>query len=125
MTAQLSTPTLLRLIEYLRTRSGSNGVSEALNTALEFWLDAWFDLSVRRPGDKQFKMASVLRKELAGQKGKRDQEQLPMPAAPNPTAIDTAATSLPRDAVQKSDFDPGWDLPERRKFRYRMEDIAY
>ncbi len=40
MTAQLSTPTLLRLIEYLRTRSGSKDVSEALNTALEFWLDA-------------------------------------------------------------------------------------
>jgi hypothetical protein len=205
MTAQLSTPTLLRLIEYLRTRSGSKDVSEALNTALEFWLDAqnelppgvdptgvrgyqwkslflpegtvlrswsygehnyarvegdkimhdgesvspnqfarsfartarnaWFDLSVRRPGDKQFKIASVLRKELAGQERKRDQEQWSMPAAPvmavatpaapTPTAIDTAATSFPREAVQKSDFDPGWNLPERRKFRYRMEDIAY
>jgi hypothetical protein len=40
MTVQRSTPTLLRLIEYLRMRSGSKDVSEALNTALEFWLDA-------------------------------------------------------------------------------------
>ena len=38
--AQLSTHTLLRLIEYLRTRSDSHDVSEALNIALEFWLDA-------------------------------------------------------------------------------------
>ena len=29
LTAQLSTPTLLRLIEYLRTHSGSQDVSEA------------------------------------------------------------------------------------------------
>ena len=144
VTAQLSTPTLLRLIEHLRTRSESKDVSEAINTALEFWLDAkneipagadpagirgyqwkslflpegtvlrswsygehnyarvegdkiihegesvspnqfarsfartarnaWFDLSVRRPGDKQFKMASVLRKELAEQERRRNPE---------------------------------------------------
>ena len=30
MTAQLSTPTLLRLIEYLHTRSPSKDVSEAI-----------------------------------------------------------------------------------------------
>lgn len=214
VTAQLSTPTLLRLIEYLRTRSGSKDVSEALDTALAFWLDAkselphdadptsirgyqwkslflpegtilrswsygehnyarvegdkiihegqsvspnqfarsfartarnaWFDLSVRRPGDKQFKMAGLLRKAQAEAETKPDDRQMPIPAIPvmsvtppaTPTPIPvnvTAATSTapaaapptPRESVQKSDFDPGWDVPERRKFRYRMEDIAY
>ena len=214
LTAQLSTPTLLRLIEYLRTHSGSQDVSEALNTALEFWLDAknelppgtdptghrgyqwkslflpegtvlrswsygehnyarvegdkiihdgqsvspnqfarsfartarnaWFDLSVRRPGDRQFKMASVLRKEIAALERKSSQdcgtpsgEQVPpvatqVAAMPDPIDVKTAAAASPlraspppREPVQKSDFDPGWDLPERRKFRYRIEDIAY
>ena len=214
LAAQLSTPTLLRLIEYLRTHSGSQDVSEALNTALEFWLDAknelppgadptghrgyqwkslflpegtvlrswsygehnyarvegdkiihdgqsvspnqfarsfartarnaWFDLSVRRPGDRQFKMACVLRKEIAALERKSSQdcgtpaaEQVhpvapPVAAMPDPIDVKTAAaasplraSSPPREQVQKSDFDAGWDLPERRKFRYRMEDIAY
>ncbi|HEX7986990.1 MAG TPA: hypothetical protein VF616_26010 [Duganella sp.] len=210
MTAQLSTPTLLRLIDYLQTRSGSKDISEALNTALEFWLDAkrelpagadptgirgyqwrslflpegtvlrswsygehnyarvegdkiihdgesvspnqfarsftrtarnaWFDLSVRRPGDKHFKMASALRKELAAELASipttpavsampavAPAAAMPIPidvtaVAPNPPV---AAPPAPREAVHKSDFDPGWDLPERRKFRYRMEDIAF
>jgi hypothetical protein len=214
VTAQLSTTSLLRLIEHLRQRGGAQDVSEALNTALDFWLDAnnglpagadpagvrgyqwkslflpegtilrswsygehnyarvegdkiihdgesvspnqfarsfartarnaWFDLSVRRPGDRQFKMACVLRKELVAQERKRDQEPAliavppvtsatagvapgaPMSAPGNvvapPPRLPVAA---PREPVHKSDFDPGWDLPERRKFRYRMEDIAY
>ena len=56
------------------------------------------------------------------------------PVTPTPIAVDVtaatsnppvAATPTPRESVQKSDFDPGWDVPERRKFRYRTEDIAY
>jgi hypothetical protein len=222
MSAQLSTPTLLRLIEYLRTRSDSKDVSEALNTALEFWLDAknelpagadpagmrgyqwkslflpegtvlrswsygehnyarvegdqiihegrsvspnqfarhfartarnaWFDLSVRRPGDKQFKMAGLLRKELARQ----NQQSAPPVAAPGfgagtpatpgplvplvPLVPQLASAAAPQrgqakegavhhpdrtETVKKTDFDGGWDLPERRKFRYRLEDVAY
>lgn len=247
LTAQVSTSTLLRLIEFLRTRSDSKDVSEALNTALEFWLNAknelpagadpagmrgyqwkslflpegtvlrswsygehnyarvegdqiihegrsvspnqfarhfartarnaWFDLSVRRPGDKQFKMAGLLRKELARQ---NQQPALPVAATPAaclpapfsapvpiPVPAPTAATvplpvatpatlcaacaarpaplpaaapappstacAVPTESVQpdraetvkKADFDGGWDLPERRKFRYRLEDVAY
>ena len=202
--AQLSTPTLLRLIEYLRTRSDSHDVSEALNIALEFWLDAqnelppnadrtgirgyqwkslflpegtilrswsygehnyarvegdkiihdgqsvspnqfarhfartarnaWFDLSVRRPGDKQYKMAGLLRKELAQQNMNRDrataQPDIPESRTDAPTVPPQSATQTPidpagTDSVNKGDFDPGWDLPERRKFRYRHEDTAY
>lgn len=219
MSAQLSTHTLLRLIEYLRTRSGSKDVSEALNAALEFWLDAknelpagadpagmrgyqwkslflpegtvlrswsygehnyarvegdqiihegrsvspnqfarhfartarnaWFDLSVRRPGDKQFKMAGLLRKELARQ----NQQPAPPVAtpgfaagapatpvphippvpplasapAPQPDHAEEGAVRYPdrTEPVKRADFDGGWDLPERRKFRYRLEDVAY
>jgi hypothetical protein len=235
LTAQVSTSTLLRLIEFLHTRSDSKDVSEAINTALEFWLDAknelpagadpagirgyqwkslflpegtvlrswsygehnfarvegdeiihegravspnqfarhfartarnaWFDLWVRRPGDKQFKMAGLLRKELA-----RQNQQpvapvaapvaaaiatpvattVPLPvatpvtlcsacaappapppagaAAPPPTVITELAESAQPDRaepVTKADFEGGWDLPERRKFRYRLEDVAY
>ncbi|SEO36543.1 hypothetical protein SAMN05428959_10732 [Duganella sp. CF517] len=106
--------------------------------------NAWFDLSVRRPGDRQFKMACVLREEIAALERKPDQERgagvaarvVPVASSdaamrtPNevkaPPAAPPGATSPPpREQVQKSDFDPGWDLPERRKFRYRMEDIAY
>lgn len=40
VTAQLSTPTLLRLTEHLQAHSESKDVTQALNMALEFWLDA-------------------------------------------------------------------------------------
>lgn len=88
--------------------------------------NAWFDLSVRRPGDKQFKMAGLLRKELARQ---NQQPAPPVAAAPAPpTARAVPAESAQPDraeTVKKADFDGGWDLPERRKFRYRLEDVAY
>jgi len=77
--------------------------------------NAWFDLSVRRPGDKQFKMASVLRRELAKQA--QEATKPPPPAAAPPTPVPAPVTNADRE--------PGWDLPERRKFRYRMEDVAY
>lgn len=198
--AQLSTPILLRLIEYLRTRSDSHDVSEALNIALEFWLDAknelppnadqtgirgyqwkslflpegtilrswsygehnyarvegdkiihdgqsvspnqfarhfartarnaWFDLSVRRPGDKQYKMAGLLRKELAQQNMNQERAPTTQPDTPESPTVPPQGATTPEDpartdSVKKEDFDPGWDLPERRKFRYRFEDTAY
>jgi hypothetical protein len=39
---------------------------------------------------------------------------LPTPQAPSPLG------QPPRN----TDREPGWDLPERRKFRYRLEDVA-
>jgi hypothetical protein len=203
---------LLRLVEWQRREGGVQDVSEAINAALEFWLDAktalpagadpsnlrgyqwkslflpegtvlrswsygehnyarvegdkivhegrsvtpnefaryfartarnaWFDLSIRRPGDKQFTMANVLRKELAKQaKQVKETAPLPLPvtitAAGAPIAADAparATRSLPSLATSPSpspapirniDREPGWDLPERRKFRYRLEDVAY
>nr|WP_315402081.1 hypothetical protein [uncultured Duganella sp.] len=42
-----------------------------------------------------------------------------------PVCSKCPAQSGRNEPVQKSDFDPGWDLPERRKFRYRLQDIAF
>ena len=212
VTSQLSTITLRRLIDHLSSRHQSHDISEAINTALEFWLDAqsqlppgdypasihgyqwkslflpegtvlrswsygehnfarverdkimhggqsvspnqfarsfarsnrnaWFDLWVRRPGDKRFKMAGILRKELAHME--RVQERGPEGGLPPAVVVSIAPAPAPAcaasavvpctvtdsspariTAVHKSDFDPGWDLPERRKFRYRAEDIAF
>ena len=32
---------------------------------------------------------------------------------------------VPSKKPRNTDREPGWDLPERRKFRYRLEDVAY
>ena len=105
--------------------------------------NAWFDLSVRRPGDKHFKMADLLRKELGRQEKHpaRTPAMMPPAAAPQATATATttptpaamtAATQPPAPGPgtspppsRNTDREPGWDLPERRKFRYRLEDVAY
>jgi hypothetical protein len=48
-----------------------------------------------------------------------------MPSATPPVA-DAPPAPAPAPAPRcKTDFDPGWDLPERRKFRCRLEDVAY
>jgi hypothetical protein len=66
--------------------------------------NAWMDLSVRRPQDQQFKLAHRLRLELAAQAGQPPaQTDPPRPLPPG----------------------EGWDLPERRKFRFRLEDVAF
>jgi hypothetical protein len=120
--------------------------------------NAWFDLSVRRPGDKHFKMACVLRKELVmQQKADAVPSATIAPAAIAPAAAPThvpapmqaSMQASPMPSAQKqpesqaqpqpepqpsssscapprnTDREPGWNLPERRKFRYRLEDVAY
>jgi hypothetical protein len=62
--------------------------------------NAWSDLSVKRPGDKHFRPASVLRRELVAQSP---------PAA------------TPRNTTPGI----GWTQPERRKLRFRIEDVGY
>lgn len=93
--------------------------------------NAWQDLYVRRPGDKQFKLACVLRSEQL-QAQKEACKALPLPApvpvvAPARSASASAPASLStpeperRDTSQRED----WTLPERRKWRIRLEDIAF
>lgn len=218
VTVQLPTHSMLRLVEHLAQRGGTQDISESITTALELWLaangetltaaagmrgyqwktlflpegtvlrswsygehnyacvegdkimhegasvtpnqfarsfartarNAWFDLSVRRPGDKHFKIASRLRQELAEEEKARARSRLAIVAANPPSAVVAAPVPVPVTAApaiatpaesapaavqvpqpvpeprrEKQDFDPGWNLPERRRFRYRAEDIAY
>ena len=202
MTVQLPTDTLLKLIEMLRRRGGSQDISEAMTKAIECWLEdsarfapgadpeglhgyqwktlflpegtilkswsygennyarvegdqiihngravspnqfaqsfarstrnAWQDLFIRRPGDKTFKLACRLRDELIA----ASKTPAPMPvamvmqgAAAVPPLSAASAPALPvppaSAPLRNTDCEPGWDLPERRKFRYRLEDVAY
>lgn len=93
--------------------------------------NAWTDLYIRRPEDKQFKPACRLRQELAEQ-AKRPAEPTPAPP-PDETMLalltalqaqahrPEAPTAPPRDTTPRA----GWNQPERRKYRYRLEDVAF
>lgn len=84
--------------------------------------NAWKDLSIRRPEDKQFKMAHRLRLELAQRKAQSQAAPYglsSMPALARPEHVEPAAA--PRDVTPGE----GWTLPERRKFRFRFEDVAF
>jgi hypothetical protein len=135
--------------------------------------NAWNDLFIRRPGDKTFKQACVLRQEIACEEQALRQARLaaacpPVPRAPavtpspaeppsaiparpasaasvaapaapgkalpaqsaadlSPAALAAMVTSVlahmtpPRDTTPN----PGWNLPERRKYRYRLEDVTF
>ncbi|MBA5606508.1 hypothetical protein H3H36_14210 [Duganella sp. FT3S] len=93
--------------------------------------NAWTDLSIRRPGDERFYLASSLRREQARQ------AKLAAPAAPpddmTKFVLALLAAKIPAPVVQLPPAPaprnvppgPGWNLPERRKFRFRIEDVAF
>jgi|SRR5471030_3182412 len=94
---------------------------------------------LRRPGDKQFKLACLLRREFA------EQEKPAAPPTPAPQSdsvsqllaallshaaapASTTAKSVaepPSEPLRDVTPGPGWDVPERRQFRYRLEDVAF
>ncbi|MRW83129.1 hypothetical protein GJ698_03370 [Pseudoduganella sp. FT26W] len=94
--------------------------------------NAWMDISVRRPEDKQFIIADRLRREQA------TPPRAPAPAEPSLPQL-MAALQAQLQAQQPTppvpapapaptrDTTPGegWTLPERRKFRFRLEDVAF
>src|SRR5471032_205081 len=104
--------------------------------------NAWTDLFVRRPGDKQFKLACLLRRDLAGE----ERAAVP-PSAPQTDPASLMLAALLSHSASSSNIAahtpaktvaeplspprrdktpaPGWDLPERRHFRYRLEDVAF
>ena len=102
--------------------------------------NAWEDLTIRRPGDKYFKQARILRSELLQQSAP---PRLPPALAAQPPAeqASTAAPApyidperlvssfgdapMPPLAPRDTTPGPGWTLPERRRYRYRIEDVAY
>lgn len=79
--------------------------------------NAWTDLSVRRPGDKTFQLASHLRRQLARETALQPPAQALPPAAP--------AAAAPEAPPPVSPPCKGWSLPERRTMRYRIEDVAF
>ncbi len=100
--------------------------------------NAWTDLYIRRPEDKQFQLADRLRKELASQVA----SPAPAPALsldtlnvnaltlllgqlqaapPAPATVEPPPPPRPRDTTPGE----GWTLPERRKFRFRLEDVGF
>lgn len=212
MSLQLDTDTLLKLISRLGALGGSQDLSAAVMSAIEFWLaeqaklsagcdpasvrgyqwkslflpegtvlrswsygehnyarvegdqimhegeavspnqfaqsfarttrNAWTDLYIRRPCDKQFKLACRLRQELAEQQAVRAGQPAPAQSAPALIPETTVmamiaamqaqaqvAQPLPQAAPSAPPRDPtpgaGWALPERRKLRFRLEDVAF
>lgn len=132
--------------------------------------NAWTDVLVRRPGDKHFKLASRLRKQVALAEraelaersvlaGRAEPADAPLrtppitpitPAAQAPQGEPASeplseplggilAKLLPLLPLLATAFkpatvapahrhqtpEPAWSLPERRKFRYRLEDVAF
>lgn len=91
--------------------------------------NAWNDLFVRRPGDQQFRLACLLRKEIqreqeAARTARAQAVVMPLePAAAAPVA--TVAASPPAGAARDTTAGEGWTLPERRKYRFRLEDVAF
>ena len=124
--------------------------------------NAWNDLFIRRPGDKTFKQACVVRLEVEREAQALRQARLatatsagPAPSAPSsaalpsvsacspetpgyalpavsdpslaPQALAAIVTSVLAHMIPSRDTtpNPGWNLPERRKYRYRLEDVAF
>lgn len=76
--------------------------------------NAWQELAIRLPGEKRWTNAAARRAELAS------------PSAPAKlSAVEPPPAAPPRDIGREPGREPGWDLPERRKYRYRMEDVAF
>jgi hypothetical protein len=97
--------------------------------------NAWQDLFIRRPGDKTFKIACRLRDELIAASKPASATPAgtipPVPTAAPPSVASTTTLPAPQAPSptgappRNTDREPGWDLPERRQFRYRLEDVAY
>lgn len=99
--------------------------------------NAWEDLRIKRPEDQQFKPACLLRKELAKPQAKTPMAPTEAPAVLSESAVTSllaamqtqlqACLSAAPTSARPRNTTPGegWDLPERRKFRYRLEDVAY
>lgn len=83
--------------------------------------NAWDDLFIRRPGDKQFKLACVLRKETQRAQSEAHKPHVATAETQKPAAPPSTPPVEKRDTSQRDD----WCLPERRKWRIRLEDIAF
>ncbi|MTW05121.1 hypothetical protein GM668_23890 [Duganella ginsengisoli] len=79
--------------------------------------NAWHDLYIRRPEDKNWQLASVIRTQLLAERAQR------IPTAASTEMPTAAPPAVPSSPPRCKDPMPGWDLPERRKYRIRLEDF--
>ena len=129
MSVQVSPTTLLALMERLRETGRAISPNQFAGGYADSVRNAWQDISIRMPGEKNWKIADARRRELA--------RAAATPAAPaTPTAAAAAAatpaassSAAPMSAAQPAPRDTtpgqGWTEPERRKYRFRLEDVAF
>ncbi len=95
--------------------------------------NAWQDISIRMPGEQHWKLAGVRRRELArAAAAPPAHATASAPAAAPATAIACTPCVAPLEAApsapplpRNTDPGQGWTEPERRKFRFRLEDVAF
>jgi len=103
---QVDTDVLLQLIAQLRRLGGTQDISEAVTAAIAHWL------AERAKDPAGADPASLILAALLSHAA--------VPAAPAKTAVEPPPAPG-RDITPG----PGWNLPERRQFRYRLEDVAF
>ena len=88
--------------------------------------NAWQDISIRMPGEKNWKIADVRRRELARATAT---SAAALTAAPLPATPAAAPAAEPNPAMPPPPRNivpgPSWTEPERRKYRFRLEDVAF
>ena len=112
--------------------------------------NAWHDISIRLPGEKNWKMAYQRRKELelaarqttapasaaaqarapmsSSQSAPQPvptSREFPYPAPPGPHCVGGAVIPAPPILQRQVEPGGGWTEPERRKYRFRLEDVAF
>ncbi|WP_254503955.1 hypothetical protein [Duganella vulcania] len=96
--------------------------------------NAWQDIYIRMPGEKNWKRASIRRRELARAVAAAAASPSAPAAvaatstsAPAAASVPAATPPAPVAAAVHRDLPPGqgWTEPERRKFRFRLEDVAF
>jgi hypothetical protein len=87
--------------------------------------NAWQDISLRMPGEKNWKRADLRRKELA-RATTTVIAVAPAATSPRePTTEARAADNAPPPTIRNTAPGQGWTEPERRKYRFRIEDVAF
>ncbi|MRV73830.1 hypothetical protein GJ700_19135 [Duganella sp. FT92W] len=82
--------------------------------------NAWRDLYIKRPEDKKWQLASRLRAQVLAEEAETKPGHMSPASARKASKLPQAdAPTQPRCSEPM----PGWDLPERRKYRIRLKDF--
>ena len=141
MTLEVDTDTLLRLIGQLKARGGKQDVSAVINDAIELWMREQSKLNMN--GDpasiRGYQWKSLFLPEgtqlrswsygehnyalVVGDQIIHNGKSV----SPNQFAQSFARAESSAAPAPARDTTPGqgWDLPERRKFRFRLGDVGF